>query len=339
MTTQYKEPLVSVIVPAYNCGAYIAEALASLSNQTVRDIEIIVVDDASTDHTADVAAAHAAADPRIRLIRRQSASGRPSCARNDGLRAARGEYVALLDADDVSLPTRLASCVAAMRRTGAHFAFADYQHLHQATGNVEAQSVLRSMRFLEKTARYMDHVDGDTFLCPVSFRAFLLTSTPVNTPTVVFKRELVVSEALWFDESIVCSEDVDLWFRFAEHTPFVFVNEIHSLNRRHSASLTARNQRATRVDAITVRRAHLKRLRHTLSHSEAAAADSALAQMLWGLAYWDWCDGNPRDARVGFLQSWRTRPTIGAFTGFLKAFFPRRFALVAMDWARRRRSA
>ena len=73
-----------------------------------QDIESVVADDASTDHTTDIVAAYAASDPRIRLIRRQSASGCPLCARNDGLRAARGEYVALLDADDVSLTTRLA---------------------------------------------------------------------------------------------------------------------------------------------------------------------------------------------------------------------------------------
>src|SRR6185437_12183793 len=133
---------------------------------------------------------------------------------------------------------------------------------------------------------------ADTFLCTASFRAFLLTATAVNTPTVVFERELLQSESLWFDESIACSEDVDLWFRFAEHTRFVFVNQVHSLNRRHAASLTARNQRATQVDAITVRSAHLNRLRHTLSHGEASAAHEAIARLWRDLAYWDWCNGN-----------------------------------------------
>lgn len=339
MKSDNDDPLVSVIVPAYNCEPYIADALVSLANQTVRDVEIIVVDDGSTDQTANVVAAHAASDPRIRLIRRQAASGRPSCARNEGLRVARGEYVALLDADDVSLPTRLASCVAAMHRTGARFAFADYQHMHQDTGNVAAQSVFQSMQFLDRAAQYVHHIAADTFLCAATFRAFLLTSTAVSTPTVVFKRELLESESVWFDESLVCSEDVDLWFRFAEHTPFVFVNQVHSLNRRHSASLTARNQRATQLDAITVRRAHLRRLRHTLSDGEAAAADSAIARMLWDLAYMDWCGGDPKSARAGFLQSWRTKPTLGAAAGFLKAFFQRDVVLGAIGWASRRRPA
>ena len=88
--TDGDDPLVSVIVPAYNCEAYITDALVSLTNQTIRNVEIIVVDDGSTDQTADVVAAHAASDPRIRLIRRPFASGRPSCARNHGLRVARG---------------------------------------------------------------------------------------------------------------------------------------------------------------------------------------------------------------------------------------------------------
>lgn len=338
MNADHDGPLVSVIVPAYNCEAYIADALDSLANQTVQDVEIIVVDDGSTDHTADVVAAYAASDPRIRLIRRSVASGRPSCARNDGLRVALGKYVALLDADDVSLPNRLASCLSAMHHTGVRFAFADYQHVHQDTGNVETQSVLRSMRFLDRAARYINHVAADTYLCAASFRAFLLTATAVNTPTVVFERELLERESLWFDESIACSEDVDLWFRFAEHTRFVFVDQIHSFNRRHSASLTARNQRATQVDAITVRSAHLKRLRHTLSRGEATAANHAIARLLRDLAYWDWCNGNSKGARAGFAQSWRTRPTLGASAGFLKAFMPRELVVGVMQWRDRRRS-
>lgn len=99
-------PTVSVIIPAYNAEAYIGEALASASAQTLREIEVIVVDDVSTDGTAATVEAAIANDPRIRLLR-QPANAGPSAARNQAIDAARGTWIALLDADDSYLPDRL----------------------------------------------------------------------------------------------------------------------------------------------------------------------------------------------------------------------------------------
>jgi len=98
-------PLVSVIVPTHNGEAYLEEALRSALDGTVRDIEIIVVDDGSTDSTAVIADRLATADARITVIRQAHAGA--SAARNRALAVARGRWAALLDQDDVWLPTRL----------------------------------------------------------------------------------------------------------------------------------------------------------------------------------------------------------------------------------------
>ncbi len=89
-------PLVSVIIPAYNTAGYIERCLQSVTEQTLRDIEIIVIDDGSTDDTAARVEAHA--DPRLTLSRKPN--GGPSSAKNLGLDRARGEFVLLLDSDD-----------------------------------------------------------------------------------------------------------------------------------------------------------------------------------------------------------------------------------------------
>ena len=102
---------VSVIVPAFNAADTIAEALASVTAQTLADIEIIVIDDASTDSTAALVAAAAASDPRLSLLRQPVNRG-PAAARNRGIAAARGRWLALLDADDRYAPDRLAMLVA-----------------------------------------------------------------------------------------------------------------------------------------------------------------------------------------------------------------------------------
>jgi glycosyltransferase involved in cell wall biosynthesis len=93
------KPLVSVIIPAYNAERFIARTLDSASAQTCRALEIIVVDDGSTDRTAELVLAKAASDPRIRLLRQQNAG--VAAARNTGVRNSRGRFIAPLDADDL----------------------------------------------------------------------------------------------------------------------------------------------------------------------------------------------------------------------------------------------
>ncbi len=103
-------PRVSVVVPLYNKSATIGTALGSVLGQSYRDLELIVVDDGSTDGGASVPAA--AADPRVRIISQANAG--PGAARNRGLRESRGEYVAFLDADDEWQPDFLETAVGAL---------------------------------------------------------------------------------------------------------------------------------------------------------------------------------------------------------------------------------
>ena len=113
---------VSVIVPAWNAAETLATALASLTEQTHGDLELLVVDDASTDATADVAAAAARADPRIRLLR-QDANRGGYAGRNLALAAATGAFVTVHDADDWSHPEKIARQLRQLLRTGAPSTF------------------------------------------------------------------------------------------------------------------------------------------------------------------------------------------------------------------------
>jgi glycosyltransferase involved in cell wall biosynthesis len=99
-------PTVSVLTTAYNVAAYVSEAIASVRAQTIDDWEMVLVDDGSTDDTVGIVRRHAQADPRVRLLE-PGRLGRVG-ALNVGLAEARGRYVAVLDADDVCSPDRLA---------------------------------------------------------------------------------------------------------------------------------------------------------------------------------------------------------------------------------------
>jgi glycosyltransferase involved in cell wall biosynthesis len=107
---------VSVVIPAYNAERWIAETLISVSEQTLREIEILVVDDGSSDRTAAIVEGHACSDPRIRLIRQRN--GGVGAARNTAIQLARGEFIAPIDSDDLWYPEKLALQVSRMREGG-----------------------------------------------------------------------------------------------------------------------------------------------------------------------------------------------------------------------------
>lgn len=110
------EELVSVIVPAFNAAGTIAETLRSVCDQTYRNLEILVVDDGSTDATRDIVRKIARTDPRIRLI--EKTNGGVASARNLGVLESRGEFIAPVDADDLWRPTKIAKQMKAMREIG-----------------------------------------------------------------------------------------------------------------------------------------------------------------------------------------------------------------------------
>jgi glycosyltransferase involved in cell wall biosynthesis len=108
--------LVSVVIPAYNASATLDETLRSVRSQTHRALEIILVDDGSTDDTGAIARRHAAIDDRVRVLAQHNAG--LAAARNEGWRRARSELIAFLDADDLWAPTKIERQVQAMQAAG-----------------------------------------------------------------------------------------------------------------------------------------------------------------------------------------------------------------------------
>ncbi len=124
------KPLVSVIMPAYNCERHIAEAIASIQNQTLASWELCVTDDCSVDSTAEIAKLMAEDDPRIKYARQPKNAG-AAAARNASLERASGRYIAYLDADDIWYPTKLERQVAFMRERDCGFSCASYEVINE----------------------------------------------------------------------------------------------------------------------------------------------------------------------------------------------------------------
>lgn len=321
-----RPPLVSVIIPAYNAETYLGDALRSLQQQTLVDFEAIIVDDGSTDATAAVAESFVERDGRFRLIRNTTPSGKPSCARNMALREARGEFIAFLDSDDIALPGRLGSAVAALRSAGASLLFADFRKFRHGDGEHFPAAHLQSIQFLERAAPYLERLDGSVYRCKPGFIAFMLMDMmPVNTPTFVASRRDLLASGV-FDESLVGGEDLDLFYRMMARYPAVYLDQVQTLLRVHSTSLTATQTERCVVDAIQVRRQHLTRARTRLNAGEIGRARAAIAQSLFDLAYVRWSDGRGREARAALRESWGVQPRWRTVLAYVKAWVPRPIA-------------
>lgn len=222
-------PEVTVVVPAWNAEATIRRAVLSVLGQTLRDLEVVVVDDASTDGTGSVVEALAAADPRVRLIRLDR-NGGPSTARNAGIGAARGAWIALLDADDGFESRRLERLLAAARRDGAADMVAD--NLRFVEDGQPPRLMLEGMEGPRRVT-LADFLDGNIpdprhprvgygFLKPMLRRAFL------------------DGHGLRYDEKVRFAEDFGLYARcLAAGAVFLLLPEGGYDYSVHGASLTA----------------------------------------------------------------------------------------------------
>ncbi|HEY8536374.1 MAG TPA: glycosyltransferase [Vicinamibacterales bacterium] len=205
-------PVVSVIVPAYNAEAWIARAVESALNQTFGDLEVIVCDDGSTDGTAGILRSYG--DPRLRVLRREN-RGR-GAARNAAIAAARGRYLALLDADDWWLPDKLAGDLALLDASGGPALV--YANLHVVDRDGQIARAMNN--------RHVVAHSGDVF-------PLLLQRNFVPTSTVVLPRE-TVEHAGPFDESLVRCQDWEWLLRVAARVPFRYRNEIVGFYDAHS---------------------------------------------------------------------------------------------------------
>src|SRR5918999_4707877 len=120
-------PRISVVVPIYNVEGFLRECLESVAAQTVGDLEVVMVDDGSTDGSAAIAREFAERDSRFRLLSQPNAG--LSAARNTGIEAAEGEFLAFLDGDDVLPPNAYELLLGALEQTGSDFASGNVRRL------------------------------------------------------------------------------------------------------------------------------------------------------------------------------------------------------------------
>jgi len=223
-------PAVSVMMPVYNALPYVAEAVRSILTQTMGDFELVVIDDGSTDGSKQLLEAQAARDERIRLISRENRG--ISATRQQMLETARGEYVAVLDADDVALPDRLEK----------QRAFLD--------SNSDVVCVGGSFDAIDEAGRFLR-----VFELPTEHEQIdqsLIRGVNVICHSAVMMRRKVALAVGGYDPLLAPSEDYDLWLRMGEVGRLANLPQVLVRYRYHGSSASSLGRQ---IQMETARRA------------------------------------------------------------------------------------
>lgn len=231
-------PKVSVVLPMYNADAYVGQAIESILNQTLTNLELIIINDASTDDSLQIATKFAEEDARVHVVDLEQNSGIAQ-ALNTGLSLARGEYVARMDADDISAPERLE------------------KQLNFMDNNPECGvcgSWIKAFNETKETVAVCEtKLDHD------SIKAQLLFSCALMHPTVVFRKTILTDDSI-YESDYIPAEDYRLWSVLASKTKLANVQEVLLDYRIHGDSTSQKESTKQKLQAQRVRANILKEL-------------------------------------------------------------------------------
>jgi glycosyltransferase involved in cell wall biosynthesis len=241
------EPLVSVLLPVFNAEPYIGAALESILRQDYRKLEIIAIDDGSTDRSLDILRRYHQADSRISIVSRENRG--LVATLNEGLTLARGDLIARMDADDIAYPWRLSRQVEAFRsRAGLAICGSDVD-------TMQGERILRGT--------------PNPIYRSCELRVLSLFFTLFIHSTVVFDRRVIPQDILRYDAGYPHAEDFDLFRRITGRLPAVMIEESLIVYRVHGESVTSRHKRE-------MRQTHLKIVGENLEREGLSAAPEGL---------------------------------------------------------------
>lgn len=309
-------PTVSVVIPTYNCAAYLPETLASVRAQTLSDVEIIVVDDGSTDDTRDLL--EGAPSPIVYI--RMEHTGRAAKARNRGLLAARGTYVAFLDADDLWDPTKLERQVRLLEReTGLGICFTDHVSFGIPGDHPSAFAGVRpQLAALPKRAVG----DGEYVITTPSVLEYHLRRGPIPfwTSAMLVRRRCFDTVGLFKDDAPL-DDDTQMWMRLARHFGVAFIDAPLAKRRMRASSLTGSSRE---MDGFRYSLETLDTLHQwlNLTRGERRGARVLAARIECAAGYHEFTAGRLAPARRHFWKSLRRGPSARAALYLVAALLP-----------------
>jgi len=217
-------PKVSVLMPVYDATAFLADAIESILSQTMADFELLIVCEyGADDQVLRIAREYAGMDSRVVFVHNERHLGL-SASLNVGIRAARGEYIARMDADDLCLPHRFKIQ-------------ADFLDVHPGIGLCGCE-----VEFIDRRGGTICNRDSFSTQ-PAQIKSDLLFYCCLRHPSVMFRKSLFLEHDLLYDEGYTATEDFELWNRACHTTDFVNVPEVLLRYRWYKGNATHRNNR------------------------------------------------------------------------------------------------
>ncbi|MCR4337617.1 MAG: glycosyltransferase, partial [Candidatus Omnitrophica bacterium] len=281
-------PKVSVIIPSYNYGQFLGEALTSVLNQSFQDYEVLVMDDGSTDQSADVVQSFSTAFAGRLKYFYQDNQG-VAASRNNGILKSQGQYIAFLDADDVWLEGTLEKLLAALQ---AH------PECGLVYGNVEIYDV--SMKNLIKV-----RFGADSREIPFSgycVDKLFLFGNFIPMDAMMVDRSVFDRVGL-FDKRFKCGEDLDMWMRIASQFAIIYIDEILTKLRRHEASLSFSFINSAKADVLMTHKL-LKRMPAFRKKIGEQKIKEKFYQAFYGLGIFSILEGRRRRGRAWLKKAW-----------------------------------
>lgn len=299
-----RQPVVSVIIPAYNSARFITECLQSAAGQKGDiPIEVIVIDDGSSDDTCEKVRAFGG----IRLIEQENAG--PSAARNRGVAAATGEFIAFLDSDDLWTEDKLAVQMEI------------FQCLPEVSMIVGDSRRFNESGSLNDSFFAEANLDQNFFGDPVLVRDPYLKLFRINyalTGGVIIRKDCLKRTGI-FDESLHYVEDLDLWFRIALHFSVAYTTRLCLLRRHHDDNVSN--------DNVAMTLAHIKVLKaQQRLHGDLIESHGIRIRPRFCLEYCLLGDRCEREGRMGDARSWylkglRAYPSLRPAYYLLRSFW------------------
>lgn len=258
--------VVSVIMSVYNGEKYVRDAIDSVLTQSYSDFEFVIIDDGSTDGSARILRNYAEGDSRVQLI--EQANTGLTVALRRGVEASRGIYIARMDADDISLPGRLAKQTALLESDHRLVAVScDVEHFFDDGSVSHVASRIGEPRLLPLYNCFANRIGGHG--------------------QVMFRRS-AYDAACGYDASIYYAQDYDLWMRLTEHGFFGFVDDILYRFRTGHDSISSRSKSGQEASAI-----HLCQREYEKLTAVPLSKETALAMMNF------WSRSDPYEVTVG----------------------------------------
>lgn len=237
-------PEISVILPVYNSAEYLPAAIESVLNQDFGDFEFIIINDGSTDKSEEII--HSFKDKRIICLKNEKNIGLIKTL-NRGIDAARGKYIARMDADDACLPDRFSNQYR-------------YMEAHPETGVLGTAYFLWNNSTLKRTHVFTNNSE---------LRTLLMFNSCFCHPSVMIRKSCLINADSSYNENELHVEDYGLWMRLSSHTQLANLDVPLLQYRHHAGQVSLVKNEEQKKNAQVIREAYLRKLGFTLTETQS----------------------------------------------------------------------